>query len=81
MSLPCTPQTRRSQPALNTPEMVVVSEELFGHQLVAGDTDYDVETANSIISQFQPCRKGNMDGDGWSPNSILRHNLQAVASG
>ena len=55
VSLPCTPQTRLSQPALNTPEMAVVSEELFGHQVVAGDTDYDVEKANSIISQFQPC--------------------------
>ena len=58
VSLPCTSKTMSSQPALNTPEMAVMSEELFGHQLVAGGTDYDVEKANSIISQSSHAAKG-----------------------
>ena len=76
---PCTSRTRRSQPALATSEMAVMSEELFGHQLVAGGIDYDVEKANATISQLQPCRKRNMDGDGRTPKSILKRNRQVVA--
>ena len=59
--------------------MAVMSEELFGHQLVAGGTDYDVEKANSTIGQLQPCRKGSIEGDGRTPKSILKRNRQVVA--
>ena len=74
-SSPCTPKTRGSQPALNTPEIVVMSE----RQLVAVCIDYDVEKANSTITQLHPCSKGNLEGNGRTPKSILKRNRQAVA--
>ena len=69
------PKTRRSQPALNTPDVVVMAE----RQLVADCIDYDVEKANSTISQFLPCSKGNLEGDGRTPKSIIKRSRQAVA--
>ena len=74
MSSPCTPKARRSQPVLNTPEVVVMAE----RQLVADCIDYDVEKANLTISRLLPCSKGNLKCDGRTPKSILKRSRQAV---
>ena len=74
VSSPCTPKTRRSQPALNTPDVVVMAE----RQLVAECIGYDVEKAYLTIFRFLPCSKGNLKCDGRTPKSILKRSRQAV---
>ena len=69
------PKTRRSQPALNTPDVVVMAE----RPLAAECIDYDVEKANLTISRLLPCSRGNLKCDGRTPKSILKRNRQAVA--
>ena len=76
VSSPCTPKTGRSRRALNTPDVGMAER-----QLLADCIDYDVEKANSTISQLFPCSRGNLEGDGRTPKSILKRNRQTGLGG
>ena len=71
---PCTPKTRRCQPAMKTPDVVVTAV----RPLVAECIDYEAEKSNSTISPLLPCSRGNLKCDGQTPTSILKRRRQAV---